>query len=574
MATRGRDITKPATDNDAAPRNKTSPEEPWATASGEMYKERVWQDLRNLFQQDELTDVMLAAEGQSIPCHKVLLAAASKFFHDKFVVNPESLEHNLLDIEDVDFDTLTSVVSFIYDGRAQLTVEKTEKLIPASVSLMLPELTNMCRDFLFHTVDDDASACIAIHRIAKANSLADVEDKAWQVMLEKFQELSGTEGFKEMSETELQEYIGDKQLNVASEDPVFEALVTWVNHDLDNRKLKFDSLLEHITLSHCSPAFLGDVVRNEPLINSVTGLQCLADAWKDYHSRHCSVQEGTARQGYKGDAVGNTLFAIFEDQYWTLKDGEQEWVCKGSSSGKMLHNSSACLVSDGIWVIGGLLDGKFSSQCWKLSLPTLNWTAMPDLNVECTNHVTVCVGNQVYRLGGQNTVYLRSVEYLEEQSKSWHAACDMTTRLAWHTAVNYKGFVYVFGGQRGAACPKETYVLDTVNQKWSKKANMPVSCSGGSSVVYGDRIYVMGGTDNCCISYNPDQDQWKTHSKHAVRHNLSSAVVWKDRILLCGGQNTSVIEEYNPDTDTWSQWTHQLPKYQYTGSLAVFVIHT
>ena len=570
MATGGREITKPATAKDAPPGNKISPKEPWATASGEMYKARVWEDLRNLFQQDELTDVMLAAEGQSIPCHRVLLAAASKFFHDKFVVNPESLEHNLLDIEDVDFDTLTSIVSFIYDGRAQLTVEKTEKLIPASVSLMLPELTNMCRDFLLHTVDDDASACIAIHRIAKANSLADVEDKAWQVMLEKFQELSGTEGFKEMSETELQEYIGDQRLNVASEDPVFEAVVSWVNHDLESRKLKFDSLLDHITLSHCSPAFLGDVVRSEPLINSVTGLQHLADAL--IVSRPCSGQYGIARPGYSGDAAGNTLIAIFEDQYWTLKEGEQEWVCKGSSIQKMLEYSSACLVNDGILVSGGQSDGNFSSQCWKLSLPMFNWTAMPDMNVACRSPATVCVGNQVCRLGGQNTDYLRSVEYLEEQNKSWHAACDMTTGLGWHTAVSFKGFVYVFGGQRGGTCPKETYMLDTVNQKWSRKSNMPVSCSGGSSVVYGDRIYVLGGLENCCISYNPEQDKWKTHSKPAAKHNLTSAVVWKDQILLCGGEGKSVIEEYNPDTDTWSEWKHQLPKY--TGSLAVFVIHT
>ncbi len=68
----------------------TASDEAWSSAAGERYKERVWEDLRSLFQQDELTDVMLAAEGQSIPCHRVLLAAASKFFHDKFVVHPES----------------------------------------------------------------------------------------------------------------------------------------------------------------------------------------------------------------------------------------------------------------------------------------------------------------------------------------------------------------------------------------------------------------------------------------------------------------------------------------------------
>ncbi len=46
-------------------------------------------------------------------------------------------------------------------------------------------------------------------------------------------------------------------------------------------------------------------------------------------------------------------------------------------------------------------------------------------------------------------------------------------------------------------------------------------------------------------------------------------MVWKDRILLCGGEGTSVIEEYNPDTDTWSEWKPQLPKAA-DDSLATF----
>ncbi len=358
--------------SNVSPGNKTSPEEPWATASGERYKLRVWEDLRNLFQQDELTDVMLAAEGQSIPCHRVLLAAASKFFHGKFVINSESVEHNLLDIEGIDFDTLTSVVSFIYNGRADLTVEKTDKLIPASVSLMLPELTNMCKDFLLHKVKNDTLACIDIHRIAKANSLGDVRDKAWEVTLNNFQDLTGTVAFKEMPETELQEYIRDKQLNVASEDPVFEAVVTWIRHDVENRKYSFDRLMSNITLSHCSPGFLRDVVRKEPLMNTMAGLQMLADTFDHYLLRHCSVQHGTAREGYSGYGAGNTLIAIFEDQYWTLKDGESEWVRKGSSVGKMLRYNNGALVSDGILITGGEKMAKLESNVG--SFPFLHWT--------------------------------------------------------------------------------------------------------------------------------------------------------------------------------------------------------
>ncbi len=187
------------------------PAEPWTATAGEKYKARVWEGLRKIFQHDELTDVMLAAEGQCIPCHRVLLPAASQFFHHgNFVVHPESLEHNILDIEGIDFDILTVIVSFVYNGLVELTLEKTEKVLPASVSLMLPELTNFCKDYLLHKVEHDKSACIDIQRNVKSKSLTEIADKARQVMLWNLQEVSKMNSFKEMSESDLQD-ISDEQ---------------------------------------------------------------------------------------------------------------------------------------------------------------------------------------------------------------------------------------------------------------------------------------------------------------------------------------------------------------------------
>ncbi len=178
MATGGQNTTLSADGGDTPTDNKTASETPWCAAAGNMYKLRVWKDLTNLSEQDHMTDVMLAADGQSIPCHRVLLAAASKFFFDKFEVHPESVEHNLLVIKGIDYDTLKDIVHFVYNGRVDLTLKKIEKMIPASVSLMLPELTSVCKDFVLHTLHNDKSGCIDVHRIAKHNSLEKAAEKA------------------------------------------------------------------------------------------------------------------------------------------------------------------------------------------------------------------------------------------------------------------------------------------------------------------------------------------------------------------------------------------------------------
>ncbi len=176
-------------------------------------------------------------------------------------------------------------------------------------------------------------------------------------------------------------------------------------------------------------------------------------------------------------------------------------------------------------------------------------------------------------LGGDLTKALQSVECLDEQNRSWHFSCDMPSKLFRHTAVSYKQFIYVFGGESSACGDFSlgTFMLDTVNKMWSRKADMPRNCIGGDSVAYRDIIYVLSGDQNCCMSYDPDLDQWETGSKPAVSHHGGSAVVWNDRILLCGGVCNSVIEEYNPDTDTWSQWKHQLPKTDWNAP-AIFAI--
>ncbi len=567
----------------------SSQPEVWSSASGEVYRYRVWEDLRSLFQQDQLTDVMLAADGQSIPCHKVLLAASSKFFHDKFITYPDSMEHNLLDIEGVDIDTLISIVSFIYSGRIELTVEMTEKLIPASISLLIPELTNTCREFLLHKVENDISACITVHRVAKAVFQDDVRDEAWKVMLEKFQVITKTDSFKNMSENELLKYIRDDGLNIANEDPIFEAVVTWVRHDLESRKTRFESLLECITLSHCSYSFLGDVVRKEPLMKSVICLERLTETLSGYSSLG-SVQLGQARPGFNV----NTLIAVYADRYWTLKPGESEWISKRLCIIRKFRLSRACLAVDGILITGGIHDFpiRTSVKCWKLSLPALVEVEMSDLNVARHSHASVRVGNKVYVLGGiGDAKSMMSVECLEQKAASWQILSDIKFPLYDHTAVKYNNLVYAFGGisvdpvsyQMSTQLDpfserrhvRTTLQLDTQSGMWSKKADMPQSCIGASSVLYRDRIYVSGGDKNCCMSYDPHEDQWKIHSGPNSYHEGASAVVWKDRILLCGGRNTSLIEEYNPDTDTWSGWEYKLPETtEYPAECpAVFAIH-
>ncbi len=530
----------------------------------------VWEDLRTL-QQDQPPDIMLAAEGQSIPCHRVLLAATSHFFHDKFFTSSGPLEQKRLDIEDIDFDTLTSVVSFIYSGDIELTPENALKLCPASIKLTLPELTHMCENFfLEHTSskDADVSFIIDINRMAKENCMKDIANKSWNVMLAEFQEVIESHAFKDMPEHDVVQYIKDDGLNVANEDPVFEAVVTWVKHDPENRKSRFESLLKHVTLPHCSLEFLRDKVKREPLMTSmgcyerVTGALC-------QHATALQLKPGTPRKGYTGKySQPNSLIAVCADRYWVLKDGLPFWIRQRFSTAEKPEDSSACMAVDSIVFTGGILDGKPSKQCWKISLQTLQWVRLPDLNVARYYHSAVCVGHQIYVLGGRDcdNQPLQSVECLDEMTEEWCMTCDMPLQIYSHTAVNYNNHIYVFGGiTTNFDLSSNTFMLDVVSKTWSRKTDLPQECTGGFSFPYKNKIYVHGGTSNYFIIYDPHMDQWQTLPSGGVWYSGCS-VALTNRILLYSYSDTRysvsmTIEEYNPDTDAWSTREQEFPKH-------------
>ncbi len=107
-----------------------------------------------------------------------------------------------------------------------------------------------------------------------------------------------------------------------------------------------------------------------------------------------------------------------------------------------------------------------------------------------------------------------------------------------------------------------SYGFDAVSMKWSEVAEMPLICSYGSAVALLNKIYVIGGIEKLCMCLNPYLSQWTILSMCSLDHTRAPAVVLKGRILLCGGQKEppqsislmkgkSVVEEYDPSTDTW-----------------------
>ena len=260
---------------------------------------------------------------------------------------------------------------------------------------------------------------------------------------------------------------------------------------------------------------------------------------------------------------------------WRLEDGEWR-VMEQCPMPVSLFCFSACMMKEGILVTGGGNDDMTPvTQCWLLSTTTYQWSPLPDLNTARARHASVCVGGQPYVIAGQggDGEDISSLECLPRCSGKWESLLGLPKAVRHVMVASYGESIYVFGGIQGAyENSQSVFVYGTKSRSWHTLADMPQICEFGSAVVWKDRIYIVGGFQQSCMRYDPVLAQWSTLSRCRHQHADGPALVWKDRILVCGGRSrkakrdngtaggTSVIEQYDSETDTWTVSQIELPQ--------------
>ena len=555
--------------------------------SDSSYQARVWKDMGKLFQQETLSDVMLMAEGQSIPCHKFLLVASSEYFYNRLVAAADAVEHNLLEIDGINFQTLKVIVSYIYTGNINITVENAGDVISLCKTLKLNSAYDTCEAFLKQQANP--GNCIGLHRMASRNDIVELKEKAREIMMNNFKEVVSGPEFLDMSTDEVDEYIQNENLRIPTEDPVYDAVISWIRHQPEERESCFTQLLKSVRLRFCSAYCLKYTVADEILMGTVDYQKLLVSALKHHDAdtlcwdrvrSECKDCNVLPRQGFRrisnmiiigGASNTDTGTDITTNQCWRLENEEWE-VLNECPMPETVRLFSACITRDGIVVTGG---GKPVSQCWLLSTSSYQWTPLPDLNTARLRHASVCGGGQLYVIGGEGTgeKRLSSVETLQKNGRQWDILPDLPEAVEHPMATANGQYVYVFGGINNTGQHSRTvYVYRTSRKSWKRLVDMPEICDFGAAVVSKDMIYLVGGFRRSCMSFDPVCNGWTTLSKCRYEHADSPALVWKDRILVCGGRSTdakrdnntsgrtSVIEEFDPEKNTWAVSQIQLPK--------------
>lgn len=176
---------------------ESEPEEEVAPEDDEKIQETRSKDSFVELLESGQSDVMLTAGGKVFYAHKVILANRSEIFGDIFREDTRSM--SVIDMEDVDSDTLTEVMRYVYLGKTtdKLETLATKILAPAN-KFGLTELKDMCEDVMIRDLSvDNASEFLVLSFQHQASR---VQERAMEFMVgHSTVDIMNTPGFRTMA---------------------------------------------------------------------------------------------------------------------------------------------------------------------------------------------------------------------------------------------------------------------------------------------------------------------------------------------------------------------------------------
>jgi len=96
--------------------------------------------LEQILHDESFADVTLAAEGQFMRAHKIILASCSPYFQALFESHPD--KHPIVILKDVSYVTLKSLLQFMYRGEVAMEQDRLDTFIRVGESLKIKGLTD------------------------------------------------------------------------------------------------------------------------------------------------------------------------------------------------------------------------------------------------------------------------------------------------------------------------------------------------------------------------------------------------------------------------------------------------
>ncbi|MCB0008195.1 MAG: PKD domain-containing protein, partial [Anaerolineales bacterium] len=223
---------------------------------------------------------------------------------------------------------------------------------------------------------------------------------------------------------------------------------------------------------------------------------------------------------------------------------------------------------------------------------TGSWVTLPS-SVPNVRHEDAYIEHNglFYLFGGRGA---GTVNIYNPVTDSWSVGAPPPIEMHHMQPVVYDGLIYVLGAMTGPypneAPVSHVYIYDPFNDNWYQGMEIPVARrrGGGALAVYNDKIYFAGGIQNGHISGTVgwlDEFDPRTNSWTALPDDMPNArdhvhgVVYGDKLYVVGGRVTTQpnfaagtvpqVDVYDFILGNWTTLPNNLPTPRAAASLAV-----
>ncbi|CAH0392031.1 unnamed protein product [Bemisia tabaci] len=495
------------------PRNGSKDKPPYMSRD---HTQKAFEVMNNMRKQNLLCDVRLVADDVEIDAHKMVLASCSPYFYAMFTSFEESKQDRIV-LKGVDPVALQIIVDYIYLAEVLVTEENVQILLPAANLLQLTDVRDACCDFLQGQLHP--TNCLGIRAFADLHDCIDLLSTSETFIEQHFMEVVECEEFLSLSHQQVSKLISSDRLTVSSEEKVFECVMNWVNHQLENRQKNLAELMEHVRLPLLSKDYLKRV-KEEPLFKN--SLQC-----KDF---------------------------IIEALMYHLE---------GDVKTPRTKPRKSIVLPKVILVVGGQAPKAIRSvECYDLT--TERWTSLAELPTRRCRAGLVVLDGRVYAVGGFNgSLRVRTVDVYDAEQDHWTSCQGMEARRSTLGVAVLGNYIYAVGGFDGSTGLSSAERFDPKTQVWKMIASMSTRRSSVGVGVLNNLLYAVGGYDGAsrtCLSsverYNPEDDTWTNVKDMSDRRSGAGVGVLDGILYAVGGHDgpsvRKSVEAYNAETNTWS----------------------
>ena len=390
-----------------------------------------------------------------------------------------------------------------------------------------------------------------------------------------------TDDFKQLSTEELVSCISNLDRSQAKESSIFQAIVTWCNHDKQARNDNFVELFNMVNLANIAPDYMEKVVLEEKLVTKSTG--SYKTALTTYHklvNEKCKNQTPESLQKQTKENENHQTSKL-------IRLGGKDVSCNVTAVYDLSNESSVnypdipvkirahcSLTLNGyIYCIGGdKTNEKFlkgSDKVWRLKLKkqTSTWKQVASMNTKRCAMGAAVYGDVIVVASGASSISwaLTSNEVYRPSFNEWQTISPFQRQRCAYALVSCDGHLYAIGGCDGRNMLPSVERLGDLKGKWNNIEPMQTPRGYVAAVNCDEEIYAIGGksgkNDSTALKtvekYDSSADKWKYVSDMNFERRCHDACVLRNKIYVVGGLDAdgkvvTQIESYDPTCDTWS----------------------